>query len=48
MSFGISFPEIMPVLYPVLITVMGPSIKDVHTKGRVIMGNGYLYKNDLC
>ena len=47
MSFGRSFPEVMSILSPVLITVMGPSIKEVHIKGRVVMGNGYPYKNDL-
>ena len=32
MSLGRSFNEIMPVLCPLQITVMGPSIKDVNGK----------------
>ena len=33
LSFGRSFPEIMSVICPVLITLTGQSIKGVHNKG---------------
>ena len=51
LSFGRSFPEIMSVLCPVQITVTGPSIEDVRTKGELPGGgsreNGHPYKTDL-
>ena len=48
MSCGRSFPEIISVICPVLITVRGPSIKEICNKRRVVVGNGHPYKNGLC